>query len=457
VALLVPLVAGLAAVGCKVDRDAFNKRVFSCDTGATDPQCGTDDHGQPMACFAARQLGAPNDFCARMCPADPGAAEGVCLDSNIELRSCHPSEDTVAGGAACAQPGLACLRTDLVEDQGVCTTLRPCTLSTDCRDPVRSVCATEFLQTSIYPQGGPALRLDHLYCLETGCKARGTSCPAGESCLQDVIPGDAYPPDICVPNCDSQERCPPNFLCYRKISTKAAPSVCIPGLLGFTCSSAMDCMVGDCVENGIGYSVCTTGCNTEADCERFDGQQGKFVCVKNEASPSLPGLCRTPNSFRGAICNTTEDCLARNDKEVCTRFDPAAKTGVCLLPCTEEGKCTPRSGINHTCLPAKVAGPPRVCFPGYFGYPCDTDNNCIGDLACKPTALPATSICSLACTTDADCDGNRWIAGDGFCGVDVGTPICLKNGTLPKGAPCHTQAACQSASCVNNACAEAAK
>ena len=469
-ALLVPLVAGLVASGCKVDRAAFNQRVFSCDTAATNPGCGTDDHGQPMACFAARQIGAPTDFCARMCPADPTTAEGVCLDSNVELRSCRPSDDTNIGeGAACNQTSLACLRTDLLADEGVCTTLRPCTQSTDCRDPVRSVCATEFLETSIYPQGGPSLRLDHLFCLETGCKARGTSCPPGESCLQDVVPRDAHPPDICVPNCDSHERCPPNFLCYRKVSSDAAPSVCIPGLLGFTCSSSIDCMVGTCTPTGIGYSVCTTECDTQADCERFDGEQGKFVCVKNEAMPTTPGVCQTPDAFRGSICRTSEDCVKRNPYEVCTRFDPADEMGVCLLPCTEEGKCMPRGGINHTCLPVPGDLNPPVCFPGYFGYPCATENNCVGQLACKPTADPSTSICTVGCASDADCGkvapdpatgspkGNRWIAGDGFCGFDVGSPICLPNGSLPSGTPCHTQAACKSGKCVNNVCAEAAK
>jgi len=277
---------------------------------------------------------------------------------------------------------------------------------------------------------------------------------------------DAHPPDICVPNCDSQQRCPPNFLCYRKVSSEAAPSVCIPGLLGFTCSSSIDCMIGECVNTGIGYSVCTTECAEDADCLRFDGDQGKFVCVKNPASPDTPGVCQTPDAYRGSICNTTADCLKRNPDEVCTRFDPADEMGVCLLPCDAEGKCQPRGGINHTCLPVPgETNPPPVCFPGYFGYPCANDNNCAGHLACKATADPATSICTVGCVTDADCGkvspatgaGNRWIAGEGFCGFDVGSPICLPNRSLPAGVPCHTQAACHSGMCVNNVCEEAAK
>lgn len=469
VALLAAALVGVAATGCKVDRAEFNRRVFSCNTAATAPACGTDDDGRPMACFAATQIGAPNDFCARMCPVDPAKAEGLCLDSNVELRSCRPSDDvTIGDGAACNQPGLACLRTDLIEDEGVCTTLNPCGENADCRDPVRSVCATSFLHSTIYPQAAATLNLDHLFCLQTGCKARGTSCPPGESCLQDVIPAESHPPDICVPNCDSADRCPPNFLCYRKVSSDAAPNVCIPGLLGFTCSSSIDCMIGQCNDTGFGYSVCTLPCNMDADCKIFDGEQGRFLCVKNPAAPATPGWCQTPDAYRGSICNTNADCARRNGEDVCTRFKPTDEQGVCLAPCTADGKCSGRGGINHTCLPvpADINPAPAVCFPGYFGYPCGNDSNCTGDLSCSPAGAALPSICTIGCQSDADCGkpsptgdkGNRWVNGDGFCGaVDLGLPICLPNGSLPAGTPCHTSAACESQKCTNGACGEASK
>ena len=54
------------ALGCSVDEDAFQARVFTCDTAARDPLCGTDRDGQPMTCFAASQLDG-TDFCTQAC------------------------------------------------------------------------------------------------------------------------------------------------------------------------------------------------------------------------------------------------------------------------------------------------------------------------------------------------------------------------------------------------------
>lgn len=446
----------LGAAACRVDQEEFNKRVFACNVASPDPGCGVDQAGQPMQCFAARQIGA-TDFCASTCDVatasgDDGEAAGVCLQAGISLRACHPSDDTDPSShplGACDQKNLQCYRTDLLSDNGVCTTMNPCDQDTQCRDPIRSVCATTFL-ASLYSQASAVLQRDHMYCLQTGCRSRGTSCSAGETCLQEVIPAAAHPPDICVPNCDSNLHCPPNFLCYRKVSTSITPNVCIPGLLGFTCDSAIDCMLGQCVDNGIGYKVCTTPCDTQADCQRFDGEQGKFICIKNPANPTAPGNCQAPDEYRGSLCNTTEECLPRNVEEVCTRFNPKDAQGTCLKPCTAEGKCEPRAGINHTCLPSVVGGvASHVCFPGYFGLPCAADGNCFDDLSCRATVPGAPHICTVTCTATADCAGNRWIGGDGWCHPLLG--ICLSKSD--DGADCAGNEGCKSGRCTANKCA----
>jgi hypothetical protein len=450
----------LVPAACRVDRAQFDERVFSCDTAAPDPGCGTDDAGKALGCFSARQIGA-TDFCAPTCDvAAPPAAGDVCLDSGIALHACTPST------GVCDQAGLACYRTDLLTDEGVCTTMNPCNVDTDCHDPVLSVCATTFL-ASVYAQA-PDLQRDHLYCLQTGCNSSGTSCSPGETCLQEVIPASAHPPDICVPNCDSNLNCPPNFLCYRKVATPQAPNVCIPGLLGFTCENALDCMLGQCVPNGIGYSICTTDCAADSDCARFDGQQGTFLCAVNNGDPTTPGKCQTPDSYRGTICLTDGDCAMRNLDEKCSRFDPSDVTGTCLLPCTPDptslapgapGKCPQRGGINHTCLtyqdePALVKDPqfPPVCFPGYFGLTCQTDANCVGDLTCAPVSATA-SICTAPCQVDAACAADRWVGGGGWCGAPLGLDVCLPNNTLDDASPCPSDVACKSGMCLKGVCA----
>jgi hypothetical protein len=427
----------LTLPACKLDENAFYKRVFKCDTAAPDPACGTDVSGQKMGCFAARQIGA-TDFCTKTCdPAAAPTATNVCLPSGLELATCNPQVE-----GACGTSALGCLRTDLLRDEGVCTTLAPCSKDEDCHDPVRSVCATSFVR-ELYDPVTPTLKRDHMFCMQIGCKERGTSCSPGESCLRDVIPAAAHPPDICVPNCDSNLRCPPNYLCYRKISTPLAPAVCIPGLLGFTCESSIDCLVGDCTPTGIGYKVCTTTCDTQADCERFDSEQGKFVCIKNEANPTVPGVCQTPDSYRGTVCASDADCKTRNPNEVCHHFDPSAQTGNCLLPCDGEGKCPVRGGISHTCLPASRPDEGPVCFPGYFGYPCRGDGNCTGTLSCRPTLPGKPSVCSIGCTKSADCAANKWVGPDAWC-------VPLLNVCLPRGDDgdaCLADDGCKSGHC----------
>ena len=209
---LATAMVGLSA--CRVDQQEFNNRVFACNVAAPNPGCGVDEAGQPMACFAARQIGA-TDFCATACDGTPSVdSAAVCLQSGVSLRACQPSLDKPKADpplSACAQGDLRCYRTDLLSDDGVCTTMDPCDKDVQCRDPIRSVCATTFL-ASLYADAGAVLQNDHMYCLQTGCRSRGTSCSAGETCLQEVIPASAHPPDICVPNCDSQLHCPPNFL-----------------------------------------------------------------------------------------------------------------------------------------------------------------------------------------------------------------------------------------------------
>jgi hypothetical protein len=126
-----------------------------------------------------------------------------------------------------------CLRTDVTAQEGVGTTMTPCSVDSDCTDPVRSTCVANFLK-DLYA-GNTTLEADHLYCLQKNCKSGESFCSSGQSCLPLLVPEGSNAPDICVPNCDSQGRCPPNHFCFRKISGPANPAICIPGLLGFIC------------------------------------------------------------------------------------------------------------------------------------------------------------------------------------------------------------------------------
>jgi hypothetical protein len=442
----------LAASGCKVDAEAFHSRIFSCDRSAASSLCGTDRTGAQMTCFAARQLGA-TDFCTESCTyvpmtlAEPTtlAEDGpsVCVQGNARLKTCNPAE----GDDACGQRELGCLRTDVNVDEGVCVTMKPCSKDDDCDDPVRSTCASTFFKRLF--SKNTKIRTDHLYCIQEGCEDNASACSPSEACLKKVVPAAANPPDICVPKCDSKLQCPPNFFCLKdpKISGPANPGVCIPGLLGFKCLSDNDCLMGRCLPDGgdklipgsPGLNLCTVDCESDADCEAYDSPQGLFFCNADHH-------CATPQAYLGASCNTQADCTRDPDTTVCVHLDPKDSQGTCIHPCGAEGACPALGGVPHTCL-GRVAGDPKnpgVCFPGRFGMPCADDASCTPGLTCRAVAPGApTKICTTLCQNQPDCDGNRWVSGQGFCGGAV----CLPYGSLPPGSPCGADAWCESASC----------
>jgi len=470
--LLSTTLLALSLAACKVDDKEFQSRIFACDTSAADPLCGTDANGNPMQCFAARQIGA-TDFCTQHCGDEPMSLpdqDAVCVQGNALLKACNPEDDhgpTKAAhpNGACDHAELGCLRTDVLPhtdgtDEGVCITMRTCTDNVDCRDPVRSVCAATFLR-ELYSQN-TTLHADNLYCLQEGCDANETSCSPGETCLRKVIPAGANPPDICVPNCDSEGHCPPNHFCLSAISGPANPDVCIPGLLGFVCNTDVDCLLGTCMDDGgtgaggDNLKLCTTTCNSDDDCNKFDSDQGLFVC--NKAATPHP-VCATPNAYRGASCDTDADCIRDKDSK-CMRTAPTDRQGTCLHECDAKGGCLPRGGINQTCLPLLSPDGPEgflpICLPGLFGYPCASDGNCVGDLSCRtvdPTDSTTPPFCTRLCAADDDCTKDKWSVG-GWCGASEpgGPPICIP--PLDPGKPCAQGNQCASGVCnADNTCA----
>jgi hypothetical protein len=457
---VLPALLCTAVGACRVDDDAFQSRVFRCDTSAADPLCGTDVAGEKLQCFAARQIGA-TDFCAPQCGEIPKPLpdEGaVCVQGNAKLKSCNPTDhaDVAHPDGACDRAEFGCLRTNVLpsaggQDEGVCLTMKTCSQNSDCRDPVRSVCAATFLKELYADAGNDVMHADSLYCLQKGCEHDDTSCSPGESCLRKVLP-IANPPDICVPNCDSNHHCPPNHFCLQAISGPANPAVCIPGLLGFVCDTDVDCLVGTCIDDGgtgrpdkgDNLNLCTMTCASDKDCSKFDSQQGLFVC--NTASS--PAHCATPNAYQGATCKTDQDC-GRDLDSRCMRSSASDEVGTCLHPCTDQGGCAPRGGINQTCFPLYAhEGPVPVCFPGFFGLPCFSDNNCVGDLTCRGADLsanpPTPGFCTTLCVSDGDCAANRWTSGGG-CALPE-APICVPPpGDV--GATCFLNAMCTSGVC----------
>jgi hypothetical protein len=450
------LAALVLAAGCKVDQQAFDDRIFACDPSANDPGCGTDAHGKPMVCYPGSLLDG-TDFCAPGCDGLPmSLADGnQCVEGNAELGSCDP---TVAD--SCGQSALGCLRTDVTTNEGICTTLIPCTADTDCKDPVRSTCATTFL-SQLYAKD-TTLAANNLYCLQKNCQSGASSCSPGQSCLPLLVPAAAHAPDICVPNCDSQQNCPPNHVCFQKISGPANPAICIPGLLGFICETDINCLVGKCLPDGdpvASLNLCTVPCNNDTDCAIYDSNQGTFVCVLRSDGKSY---CEAPYSYRGNACRTDDDCVRNGVRDTTTscyfQSPPVQPTdvGTCLRAPTAAG-CAPRAGLGQTPLPFYTSDGTKTaaCFPGIFPYPCESNANCVGDLGCRNVdSTTGVGNCTILCATnsdptdpDADCHGDRWIGDQAFCATPPGGTTGLCAPLLAGGQKCLSNNQCQSKTC----------
>jgi hypothetical protein len=428
--------AGLATAGCGSKADDFYDEIYTCGVSATQDECGTTRDGKPMTCYAASPLGGA-DFCAPACDVNATSPGGtVCVGGGARLETCSPLASAADPQYGCPT-GLNCYRTDLIRDEGLCLNIPVCNVSTDCAGEKRRLCASELVRAT-FPD--VPLPTNNLHCLQAGCMKTGTECPSGESCLPVALPVSAVP-DICVPNCDANLRCPPNFVCSNAVSGPVAPKVCIPGLPGQRCAGPQDCLVGDCEDSGAGFSLCATPCNTHEDCKVLISIREEFVCAHRPSDGV--GHCVSPSPFAGSPCLLPTDCAPGFD---CYMYSPyqTMPIGECRVPCGPSNECEARGGVPHVCLADGAGG----CFPGRFGLPCADSSQCMAGYVCETVTNqiaaggPITqAVCTVPCATDADCDANPWTTKAGYC--DGG--YCQLG--AGKGEHCARNAQCRTRRC----------
>jgi len=465
--LLISIV-GFAIVGCHTKASSFYDRVYHCDPKSTEDTCGTTREGAPMMCYSAVALGG-GSACVEACDPVAGSRDShhfACLNTGALLQICDLTVAEAGQPGGCPK-GLACLRTNLTSDQGLCLPTTVCTDDDQCsgQDP-RNVCASSIIRELAPAQSQSSIHTDGLQCVQANCSA-GSSCAVGEMCLGNVFSYTSIIAHLCLPVCDKDDLCPPGQSCSRNKSTApGATAICLPGVLGARCVEQQDCLIGTCSNVGVEFNLCTFPCaDGENICPQLNFGTGPFVC--NGSS------CVTPASFHGSNCGGDADC-AVHPPEACFDFDPfeGARVGhgECRVPCDADGHCPSRGGLPHVCLGAQND---KGCFPGEFGVPCKDSSDCMGGLACL--AVPpndprsvvgyTSTICTLPCTTDADCEASLLAAGHGYCQVesDGGTApdaspdgqargVCRHGG--PLGAPCDRDAQCNQRMCnSDNVCA----
>lgn len=433
---------------CKTRGDQFYREPHECDPTASEDPCGTTEDGKPMVCFAGSQLGGGSNFCVADC--DPAQATTdpryACVTPGALLQRCHPNKDASDKSADCP-PKLQCYRTDLFADEGVCLMMRVCAEDSDCAgDSARSVCAATLVRSM---SSLSTLKVDHLQCVKPRCQSGGSLCSDGESCLGNYYDYGSQVPDICVPNCDADLNCPPNFACSISPAGPGSPPICLPGLPGTRCVADQDCALGTCVDTGAGFSQCVLPlpCASNLDCAPFNGPGSTFVCA--EGIPGRGHRCIKLAPFNGTNCVDDAGCP---EGQRCYWFSPDGITpthGECRVPCEGSQDCPARGGIPHVCL-----GEDAGCYPSRFAIPCTRDSDCLAEFTCSAvspderTQLQAPTICTMSCEKDADCQMHPLIRGNGgFC--KEGEGLCRYTGQ--KGVPCDRDEQCVNSRCLLNA------
>jgi hypothetical protein len=451
------LIGGIGFTQCRVDT-TIDDRAWPCTRAA---ECGTKD-GEPMACW--------RNYCMPTCTPvpDPDRRDFVCLEAGargelqgVRLEKCVPYSDgsavPVVDEGGCG-PGFQCYRTDLILNEGVCVPFNVCTKDSECPGEARTYCASVILEERLADAIArrPGVFTDHLLCVDTACRQDdeggvenpGLQCPEGEECL-----GEAYSlegndlPDICVPHCDANRRCLPNFACATSAFAKGTNTICVPGFPGVRCERDIDCIVAKCEETGVEFAMCTIPCDSDEECAlALNSGPTIYRCAGSREDGQK--VCINTSAFHGVQCKRDADCDPATPK--CFAFSPFGDEDAkpeCRMEC-DAGECPRRGGLGHVCLKDGEGG----CYPGEFALPCNADSECLTPFECLAAAptgrevLPGPNICSVRCGDDADCEAVAILQGSTYCEEGV-----CRTAALP-GKPCVKPAHCISNECNAGVC-----
>ena len=192
--------------------------------------------------------------------------------------------------------------------------------------------------------------------------------------------------------------------------------------------------MNDGVDEPLALNLCTVPCDSNADCEKWDSDQGKFVCIDHR--------CTTPDAYRGARCYSDKDCTRDEGTQCVFAGKPDAPTdqGTCSVVCGDRHRPRRRpaapgvaSDTSASGSPSTATGQPKHgCYPGYFGppYACRSNAECVDNLECLDIGT-GRRLCTTRCDNDDACQANRWTAGARRCCVGG---VCAPPQTSGQGA-----------------------
>jgi hypothetical protein len=188
------------------------------------------------------------------------------------------------------------------------------------------------------------------------------------------------------------------------------------GLCVETCTTSSDCRAGlTCVFSESGrYCATAYGCSADSDCQQSFDEGFTPDPGSNCSSNLVPdGNTCVFGCTSDAQCPPGDDCVGEN---------PPNGRGLCAPPCTPTGGCPP----TYTCAQSAYADYDGHCLPGLATFPCASDVNCLVG-ACETNFAGEPDMCTVACTTDADCADYMQLGFAAFCQAapETGGNACL--------------------------------
>lgn len=426
----VVLLALAAGSACTVSNTADDilRQVSKCSTDA--------DCASSWTCRSFALDPAQTGYCVQPCDGNDDCSFGdFCGNEGFCVQPCDVE------GPDCRWTGFSCLRENMMMDEtaGYCQPADTCTSYIDCGQIFDS-CITDSL-SDVSPD--LSFAEGHNTCVES-CVGE-TQCAGNFDCLKKKlkeltnISTDPVP-EICVPECDPDNKCPIGYRCLVDSIAELNPDtpldnpdlrLCVPGLPGVAlpCADDSQCLSGLCVEDpewaetwDEPHRFCVEPCDGQGDCG-----SARFECLASEHDGTSGGFCFARELLQP--CQTSADCEL---PEECMSWDNLDAGLACTVPCT--GWRDPACGESFVCLPTATTGQ-FGCYVGLPGMPCDSDNQCHQAFGEQTQCMGTTAqpndpdrTCTKTCTHYNQCTFGPWLQSSGapLCHQGICQPIAFK-------------------------------
>lgn len=324
---------------------------------------------------------------------------------------------------------------------------------------------TQNIASVMYPSVGPGeiKRTNAQIDIQEVCQvypgspgAQGYACTTSSVCTggrvcRGLAAGGSK---ICTVDCSSGQACPMGYTCENADTGKACLVAVGASDLCKFCTSANDCVKGNCFSDGWNR-WCTTSCTDSSQCGPgyFCGQPqggGGGICAPNngctnQCSAQNPcpvdfecvnGACE-PRGNPGDGCGVSEYCkncnLCITDSQTgistcracCTGGTGQYCSGCMSTTCSSGTACLGLSGTSEkVCYPSTGAG---ICQSCSASTPC-AQGTCVAGrchTTCNPSNPGSCQACSPTSSTTGYCACTNEIANAGQpCGTSNGFPAC---------------------------------